>query len=96
MDPKGIAEEFLRFYTSLFSTSDDCQPKLALDSIQSLVMEDINRQLITDFTKDEVKVALNQMVPLKSLGPTGMPPLFFANTIGIWWVRISQLLFYPF
>ena len=92
MNPKEIANEFLRYFSELFSTSSNCQPELALDTIQSLVTEDMNRLLNVEFTEEEVKVALNQMAPLKSPGPGGMPPLF-SSTIG-WWVRISQLLFY--
>ena len=39
--------------------------------------DDMNRSLSEEFTEDKVKVALNQMAPPKSLGPNGMPPLFF-------------------
>ena len=48
-----------------------------MDTIQSLVTKDMNRSLSEKFTEDEVKVVLNQMAPLKSPGPDGMPPLFF-------------------
>ena len=78
-DPKGIAEEFIRFYIGLFSTLNDCQPELALDSIRSLMTKYMNRQLIADFTKGKIKVALNQLAPLNSPGPNGMPPLFFQH-----------------
>ena len=37
----------------------------------------MNRSLSEEFIKDEVKMVLNQMAPLKSPGPDGMPPLFF-------------------
>lgn len=57
-DPKEIANEFLRYFFELFSTSSNCQPELALDTIQSLVTEDMNRLLNKEFTEDEVKVAL--------------------------------------
>ena len=73
MNPKEIANEFLRYFSELFSTSSNCQPEF---TIQSLVTEDMNRLLNAEFTEEEVKVALNQMAPLKSPGPDGMPPLF--------------------
>ena len=50
-----------------------------MDTIQSLVTKDMNRSLSEKFTEDEVKVVLNQMAPLKSPGPDGMPPLFFQH-----------------
>ena len=45
----------------------------------------MNNVLTREFTSPEVKTALNQMYPLKSPGPDGMPPLFFPHfwpTIG--------------
>ena len=50
-----------------------------MDTIQSLVTKDMNKSLSEEFTEDEVKVVLNQMTPLKSPGPDGMPPLFFQH-----------------
>ena len=78
-NPKEIANEFLRYFSKLFSTSINCQPELALDTIQSLVIEDMNRLLNAEFIEKEVKAALKQMAPLKSPGPDGMPPLFFQH-----------------
>ena len=78
-NPKEIANEFLRYFSELFSSSNNCQPESALDTIQSLVIDDMNRLLNAEFTEEEVKVALNQMAPLKSPGPDGMPPLFFQH-----------------
>ena len=78
-DPKEIANEFLKYFAKLFYISNNCQPELALDTIQSLVTDDMNRSLSEEFIKDEVKMALNQMAPLKSPGPDGMPPLFFQH-----------------
>ena len=78
-DPKEIANKFLKYFAKLYSTSNNCQPELALDTIQSLVTDDMNRSLSEKFTKDEVRVALNQMAPMKLLGPDGMPPLFFQH-----------------
>ncbi|XP_075633467.1 uncharacterized protein LOC142605927 [Castanea sativa] len=40
-------------------------------------MEEINKELVGEFTRAEVDLALNQMAPLKAPGPDGMPPLFY-------------------
>ena len=78
-DPKIVASVMLEFYKNLFSSSNSIQPDLALDSIQTTVTEDMNRQLLAEFLEGEVMLALNQMVPLKAPGPDGMPPLFFQH-----------------
>ena len=74
-----MAKELLDFYSDLFSSTQACQPKLALETIQCIVTEDMNKDLLAKFTEDEVKKALNQMAPLKAPGPDGMPPLFYQH-----------------
>lgn len=39
----------------------------------------MNHMLTRDFTTIEVKKALDQMYPLKSLGLDGIPPLFYQH-----------------
>ena len=78
-DPKIVASVMLEFYKNLFSSSNSVQPDLALDSIQTTVTEDMNRQLLVEFLEGEVTLALNQMVLLKAPGPDGMLPLFFQH-----------------
>ena len=42
-----------------------------------VVNEEMNKELIGDFSRGEVERALNQMAPLKALGSDGMPPSFY-------------------
>ena len=44
-----------------------------------MVTDDMNKQLSEEFTVEEVEDTLKQMAPLKSLGPDGMPPLFYQS-----------------
>ena len=74
-----MAKELLDFYSDLFSLTQACQPELALETIQCVVTKDMNKELLTKFTDDEVKKALNQMAPLKAPDPDGMPPLFYQH-----------------
>ena len=39
----------------------------------------MNGELLAEFTKEEMVVALKQMDPLKASGPDGLPPLFFQH-----------------
>ena len=52
-------------------------------------MDDINSPLIDDFTKQEVNIALKQMVPLKASGPNDMP-LNFCSIIGIIFLKFRS------
>ena len=56
------------------------------------VTDEMNVDLMKEFTEVEVKEALNQMAPLKASSPDGMPPLFI-NTFG---GRCSMMLLQPF
>ena len=79
LDPKIVASVMLAFYKNLFSSSNFVPPDLALDSIQTTVTEDMNRQLLAEFLEGEVKLALNQMALLKAPRSDGMPPLFYQH-----------------
>ena len=69
--------EMLNFFSNLFYLTRTCQPEMALETIHCLVIEDMNKELLAEFTENEVKVTLNQMAPLKASGLDGMPPLFY-------------------
>ena len=45
--------------------------------IPCTITDELNAELLADFTREEVVVALKQMEPLKALGLDGLPPLFF-------------------
>lgn len=77
IDPRVIARKVTDFYRNLFFSSNSCQPELAMEAIEAIVTEDMNKQLVADFKECEIQEALNQMAPLKSPSPDGMPPLFF-------------------
>lgn len=61
-----------------------------------VVTEDMNKELVGDFTHNEVKLALNLMAPLKAPGPDGMPPIFLLKLLAKYWRgshRCSVVLF---
>ena len=50
-----------------------------MEQIPQVVIEEMNLELMGEFTALEVEMALKQMAPLKSLGPDSMPPIFYQN-----------------
>ena len=55
------------------------------DALEPKVTPEMNVALLSEFHPDEVKDALQQMHPLKSPRPDGMPPVFyqkFWNVVG--------------
>ena len=67
------------YYKEIFSTSNLNIEVDSLEKIPCMVTNEMNVDLMKDFTELEVKEALNQMAPLKVPGPNGMPPLFYQH-----------------
>ena len=74
----------LKFYQGLFTTTNLISFDDILEQIPHVVTEEMNSDLMGDFTTQEVEVALKQMAPFKSPGPDNMPPIFFIKIIGLW------------
>ena len=78
-DQEQIVVTFVGFYKQLFTSSNPEVTSADLDSIPQIVTGEMNEILVGKFQEWEVEIALNQMAPLKALGPDRMPPLFFQN-----------------
>ena len=76
---KEIGHVMESYYNKLFSTSNPILEVDSLKKIPCMVIEEMNEELMKEFSEIEVKEALNQMAPLKALGPDGMPPLFYQH-----------------
>lgn len=59
LDPRQVATEMLNFFSNLFSSTRTCQPEVALETVQCIATEEMNRELLLEFTEKEVQVALN-------------------------------------
>jgi ribonuclease HI/exonuclease III len=76
---EDIEVAFVNYFKNLFNSSgpngvDDC-----LRVLPSRVTENMNRLLTRDFDVEEVNVAIQQMAPLKSPGPDGLPTSFYQD-----------------
>ena len=79
VDENGIANILVDFYQNLFTSASPSRIEEALEATPRLVTEEMNQNLVAPFVKAKVDIALSQMEALKSLGPNGMPPLFFQH-----------------
>ena len=77
--PNEIAHSFTEFYQTLITSSNPNVGGLELNQLERLVNDNMNTQLSQEFMEWEVQAALKQMAPLKSLGPDGMPSLFYQH-----------------
>ena len=78
-DQEDIGHVMESYYNDLFSISSLILVADSLEKIPCLVTDEMNAELMKEFTELEVKEALNQMAPLKAPGPDGMPPLFYRH-----------------
>lgn len=73
----------LNYFSSIYQSDQPSQFSPITDAIERRVTDEMNNSLLKEFRPDEVRQALHQMHPTKSLGPDGMPPLFFQKYCSI-------------
>ena len=69
-----MAEDYFQW---LFTSAHPSHNEKVLEAVDHVVTPEVNYHLIQPYTAEEVKRALFQMHPSKSLGPDGMSPFFF-------------------
>ena len=74
-----VEKLMLQYYEMLFTSSDHVEFEEILDAVQHKVTPRMNQVIVKEFSKVEAKNAIKQMYHLKSLGPDGMPPLFYQH-----------------
>ncbi|XP_040987704.1 uncharacterized protein LOC121235426 [Juglans microcarpa x Juglans regia] len=87
---EGLEGVFKIFFDKLFASSDlrSCDIEECLNSLKPCVTNSMNDQLFKAFTREEIKVAVKNMAPLKSPGPDEFGA-FFSKNIGTLLVRKS-------
>ena len=72
-----IAHVAESYFQELFSTAHPQNMESVLQAVQRKVTPHMNESLTRPYTADEVRLALFQMHPSKSLGSDGMSHFFF-------------------
>ena len=78
-DEEGISSILVDYYQKLFTSSNLAMVDAIFDKIPCSISDEMNDELMVEFTREEVVVALKQMEPLKASRPNGLPPLFFQH-----------------
>ena len=75
----NVAAVVVDYYSKLFTTSDPCNIEEVVQLTKWVVSDEMNSNLIGNFSKEKVESALKQMAPLKTPGPDDMPLIFFQH-----------------
>ena len=78
-NPSQVMEIVLEFYQALFTTQNPDNFDEILAQIPQVVTDEMNNDLMVEFQKEEIEIALKQMAPLKSPRPDGMLPIFYQH-----------------
>ena len=76
-DEGAILALLIEYYSQLFTSSNLHDLDHILDEVQIVVTNEMRAKLGKPYTSEEVGEAIRQMVPLKTPGLDGMPPLFY-------------------
>lgn len=76
-DDESISRILVDYYQQLFTSSNPALVDEVVEKILCSISDEMNGELLADFTREEVVVALKQIEPLKAPGLDGLPPLFF-------------------
>lgn len=66
-----------RYFKVLFTASPTSNCEKLLTTIQPCISKLLNKELMADFTEEEVIEALKSVAPLKAAGNDGFPAIFF-------------------
>lgn len=82
--------DFIQYYTKLFTMEEFVGVIECLSIIEKQVTNDMNTQLLKEFTVDEISSALAQMQPLKSPSPDGFVACFYQKFWSIVGGKVCQ------
>jgi hypothetical protein len=76
---ESVEEAFINYFKGVLASSSSRDLSICEEVIPKKVSEEMNQKLLRVVTEEEVNKAINQMGPLKSLGPDGLPAAFYQD-----------------
>ena len=67
----------MEYFEKIYSTEHPSEYEVQVENVERCITPEMNKYLLEAFGAEEVRYAINQMHPTKSLGPNGMPLLFY-------------------
>ncbi len=89
-DPDGMGVIAADYFKELFTTSNPSRIDNTLLAVDGVVTPEMNRRLLLPYNAVEIKRALFQMHPSKSLGLDGMSCIFFQKFWHIIWPYVEK------
>ena len=74
---EGVKEAFVHYFSKLFTAGQVKDMTPYLRHLSRCVTQDMNTELLRDFTMEEIRDALRQMAPLKAPGLDGLNACFY-------------------
>ena len=67
----------MEYFEKIYSIEHPSEYEVQVENVERCITPKMNKYLLEAFGAEEVRYAINQMHPTKSLGPNGMPLLFY-------------------
>jgi hypothetical protein len=74
---KLIEGAFINFFTALFMAGENLEMEPSIAAVQRRVTQEMNAELMADFTEKDIGTALQQMAALKAPGLDGFNASFY-------------------
>lgn len=82
----NFINKFSLNFRNLFTTSGAQLDQSIIRDVEHIVSDEINSQLLEEYTDVEIEVVVKQMHPMKAPDPDGMAPVFYQK----YWKTISK------
>lgn len=76
---EDIEVGFVLYYKDLFNVGEEVDMEACIGALECKVTPLMNQKLLAEFTTEEISLVLQQMSPLKALGPDGFFACFYQH-----------------